>query len=143
MERRADNYKYLGTIDHWKVDRTFDTGLNAPKTHSAEDARCLVLAHAGGSAVRDAVDERLANDIKNRTGKLLDSQDEVGGWPELETRPAPKDADRDGMPDSWETANNLDQKNPDDPGCGSRGSCVGATRASPLQSSRFRKRPPR
>lgn len=30
------------------------------------------------------------SDIKNRRGKLLDSQDEVGGWPELKSKPAPK-----------------------------------------------------
>ncbi len=114
MERWADNYKYLGTLEHWKVDKVFDTGPNAPATHSTEEARRLVLAHAGASLVRDAVDKRLINDIKNRTGKLLDSQDEVGGWPELKSKPAPKDADRDGMADAWETANNLDPKDPED-----------------------------
>jgi len=114
MERWAENYQYLGTLDHWKVDKVFDTGPNAPVTHSAEEARRLVLAHAGASLVRDAVDKRLMNDIKNRTGKLLDSQDEVGGWPELKSKPAPEDADRDGMADAWETANNLDPKNPAD-----------------------------
>jgi hypothetical protein len=114
MVRWAENYKYLGTLDHWKVDKVFDTGPNAPKTHSTEEARRLVLAGAGASLVRDAVDKRLMNDIKNRTGKLLDSQDEVGGWPELKSKPAPKDADRDGMADAWETANNLDPKNPKD-----------------------------
>ena len=50
------------------------------------------------------------SDIKNRRGKLLDSQDEVGGWPELKSKPAPKDLDRDGMADAWEVANNLDQR---------------------------------
>jgi hypothetical protein len=40
--------------------------------------------------------------------------DEVGGWPELKSKPAPKDADRDGMGDTWETANNLDPKDPAD-----------------------------
>jgi len=114
MKRWADNYKYLGTLEHWKVDKVFDTGPNAPVTHSTEEARRLVLAHAGASLVRDAVDKRLINDIKNRTGKLLDSQDEVGGWPELKSKPAPKDADRDGMADAWETANNLDPKDPED-----------------------------
>ena len=54
------------------------------------------------------------NDIKNRRGKLLDSQDEVGGWPELESKPAPKDLDRDGMADAWEMANNFDPKDPED-----------------------------
>jgi pectate lyase len=114
MELWAENYKYLGTLEHWKVDKVFDTGSNAPVTHSAEEARRLVLTGAGASLVRDAVDKRLMSDIKNRTGKLLDSQDEVGGWPKLKSKPAPKDADRDGMADAWERANNLDPKNPED-----------------------------
>jgi len=114
MLRWAEDYKYLGTLDHWKVDTLFDAGPNAPVTHSAEEARRLVLAHAGASLVRDAVDRRLMNDIINRTGKLLDSQDEVGGWPELKSTPAPKDTDRDGMPDTWEKANRLNPKNPAD-----------------------------
>ncbi len=54
------------------------------------------------------------SDIKNRRGKLLDSQDEVGGWPELKSKPALKDLDRDGMADAWEVANNLDPKKPED-----------------------------
>ncbi len=91
----------------------FDTGANAPTTHSAEDARRLVLVHAGESLIRDAVDIRMMNDIKNRTGKLLDSQDEVGGWPKLESKPAPKDLDRDGMGDAWEVANGLNLEDPE------------------------------
>jgi hypothetical protein len=114
MVRWAHNYKYLGTLEHRKVEREFDTGPNAPTTHSAEEARRPVLAHAGASLVRDSVDERLIIDIKNRTGKLLDSQGEVGGWPELKSKPAPKDLDRDGMADEWELANNLDPTNPED-----------------------------
>ena len=42
---------------------------------------------------------KMLYDIKNRTGELLDSQDEVGGWPGLESKPAPQDTDQDGMPD--------------------------------------------
>jgi len=114
MERWAHNYKYLGTIEHWKVEKLFDTGPNAPTTHSSEEARRLVMAHAGASLVRDAVDVRLINDIRNRNGKLLDSQDEAGGWPELTSQPAPKDLDRDGMADAWELANSLDPKDPED-----------------------------
>ena len=63
---------------------------------------------------RDAVDNRFIKDIKNRTGKLLDSQDQVGGWPELKSTPTPKDTDQDGMPNKWELANNLNPNNPDD-----------------------------
>ncbi len=41
------------------------------------------LARAGSSAPRDAVDSRVITSIRSRTGKIIDSQDEVGGWPEL------------------------------------------------------------
>ena len=63
---------------------------------------------------RDAVDERLIRDVKSRSGKLIDSQDEVGGWPELKTVAAPKDTDRDGMPDDWERKHGLNPRDPED-----------------------------
>jgi hypothetical protein len=61
------------------------------------------------------VDERVTNDVGRRQGRLLNSQDQVGGWPTLKTVPAPKDSDGDGMPDAWETAHGL---NPSDPADG-------------------------
>ena len=42
---------------------------------------------------------------------MIDSQKEVGGWPKLASKPAPKDTDQDGMPDEWEAAHRL---NPND-----------------------------
>ncbi len=107
-------YKYCGTLDDWKVDDAYDLGAYTPTTHTAEEAYKLLLANAGASLVRDAVDKRFIQDVKNRTGKLLDSQDEVGGWPKLNSKPAPKDTDQDGMPDAWEKANKLDPRNPED-----------------------------
>ena len=38
---------------------------------------------------------------------MIDSQEDVGGWPELKTLPAPADSDHDGMPDEWEKKNGL------------------------------------
>jgi pectate lyase len=40
-------------------------------------------------------------------GVVLDPSD-VGGWPELESAPAPADSDHDGMPDAWETQYGFD-----------------------------------
>jgi pectate lyase len=82
------------------------------KTTSAQQALEDVLASVGASLPkRDAVDARLVNDVRNRTGHLIDSQSSVGGWPELTSAPAPLDSDHDGMPDVWEKAHGL---NPND-----------------------------
>jgi hypothetical protein len=70
-----------------------------------------VIERVGASLVRDAVDERLINDFKQRKGKLINSQEEVGAWPTLRSLPAPLDTDGDGMPDDWEVAHGLDPKN--------------------------------
>ena len=85
------------------------------KTQSAQEAYELVLASVGASLpVRDAVDTRLVNHVRTRTGKLIDSQNEVGGWPVLKSGPLPLDTDHDGIPDAWELAHGLDPKNPTD-----------------------------
>lgn len=47
----------------------------------------LALAEAGASAPRDAVDQRVIAAIRSRTGRIIDSQDEVGGWPDLAQQP--------------------------------------------------------
>lgn len=107
-------YKYAGTVEDWKVDEPYDLGDNTPVTQSATEAFEIVLAHSGASQFRDAVDHRVIGDIRNRTGKLIDSQDAVGGWPELVTDPAPVDTDQDGMADEWEKANGLDPKKSED-----------------------------
>lgn len=84
---------------------------------SAVDAFAPVLAAAGASLVRDAIDRRVVEEV--RMGKpqfgrhgIIDSQKDVGGWPDLRSLPAPPDADRDGMPDAWEKMHGL---NPHDP----------------------------
>jgi hypothetical protein len=41
------------------------------------------LREAGASAPRDAVDRRVIAEVRARSGRIIDSQDEVGGWPGL------------------------------------------------------------
>jgi hypothetical protein len=73
----------------------------------APSAMARVLAHAGAWP-RDAVDRRVVESVRARAGRHIDSQEEVGGWPELAAgRPEP-DTDGDGMPDAWERAHGLD-----------------------------------
>ncbi|GAB3764190.1 pectinesterase [Microlunatus parietis] len=81
-------------------------------TESPESAYEHVLDHAGASLRRDAVDRRVISSVRFQTGVIIDQEGDVGGFPELAEGTAPADADRDGMPDGWETARGLD---PDDP----------------------------
>lgn len=78
---------------------------------SAEDAYKKVLETAGASLSRDSVDKRIVEEVVNGTGKIIDSQSEVGGWPKLKSTEPPVDTDSDGMPDIWETERGL---NPND-----------------------------
>ena len=74
-----------------------------------------VLAKVGATAPkRDDVDQRVINDVKNRTGLIIDSPDDVGGYPKLATEGPPVDSDHDGMPDNWEIEKGLDPNNVSD-----------------------------
>ncbi len=108
------SYRYAGKLADWRVDEPAALGAALPRTQPAAEAAELVLAHAGASLHRDPVDLRVIADVRNRTGKLIDSPREVGGFPPLRSGPAPADRDRDGIPDAWETARGLDPANPAD-----------------------------
>ncbi len=115
----ANNALFFSTIEFEgkREVQTTATPFVAPpvKTVAAADALELVLATVGASLpVRDAVDTRLVNHVRTRTGKLIDSQNEVGGWPVLKSGPLPVDTDHDGIPDAWELARGLNPKNPAD-----------------------------
>ena len=74
------------------------------RTTSAQDAFQAVLASAGATLPRrDAVDRRLVTDVQKGKMSLIDSQEDVGGWPRLSTTSPRRDSDSDGMPDKWET----------------------------------------
>jgi len=74
------------------------------------------VLHSAGAILprRDEVDERVVQSVYNRTGQIIDSQYEVGGWPELHNETPPADTDLDGMPDSWEIEHNLDPEDSSD-----------------------------
>ncbi len=115
-----------------KLDQAWDAMPINQQT--AEQAYKSVLDHVGASLPkRDAVDARIIEEA--RTGKanfegiyktmkkvadpskitgIIDSQKDVGGWPELKSLPAPIDTDHDGMPDEWEKKNNLNPNNAED-----------------------------
>ena len=59
---------------------------------------------------RDSHDQRIISEV--RSGRttfgdgIVSSQFDVGGWPVLNSAPAPADSDADGMPDNWERSFN-------------------------------------
>jgi hypothetical protein len=85
------------------------------KTDDAITAYRRVLADCGANLPkRDPVDIRIINSVKNTTGKIINDEAEVGGWPLLKYAKPPKDSDRDGMPDNWEKRYGFDSNNPND-----------------------------
>lgn len=80
---------------------------------SPAEASPVILARAGASHSRDSVDVAIVEGVRNRTGKQIDSQRDVGGWPMLATAPASRDSDGDGMPDDWERAHGLNPNRDD------------------------------
>lgn len=135
----SGNYVYgypATTADNWNggvqnvsyanwqtIIRASDPFEVAPvRTQTAEEAFETVLDSVGAILPkRDAVDARIVNETRTGTAAygdsygakrgIIDTQASVGGWPTLNAEPAPDDADHDGMPDTWETANGL---NPND-----------------------------
>lgn len=112
--------------------------VNTSITFSAEEAYEKVLKNAGSSICRDALDERLIEEVKSGkstfTGSnplnispypkpgIIDSQEDLrpagageewSAWPALTPGNNPHDSDGDGMPDEWEIAKGLDPATPD------------------------------
>ncbi len=92
---------------------------------TAMDAYDQVLNFAGCRLPkRDTLDERIANDVRNRTGRIIDVQggyphgtpyaQTVNAWPSLQSSTAPLDTDHDGMTDLWETTHGLNLNNASD-----------------------------
>lgn len=86
--------------------------LTTDSTHVAMER---VLQDCGATRPRrDKIDLLLMDDIRLGTGKIIDSQDEVGGWPVLESHAPEPDQDNDGMPDAWEAKYALSFEEPGD-----------------------------
>jgi pectate lyase len=100
-------------IDAYKA-RSYLIPMEPVTTTSPAQAKNDVLASAGSSyPKRDTIDNRIVNDVLNGTGRSIvsTSTQPEGGWPVLNSVPAPADVDQDGMPDDWETAQGLDPNN--------------------------------
>jgi hypothetical protein len=103
---------------YWSGDECLSSEALAPfnlppvTTSSAQEAYDDVLAGAGATLGlngdgtffwrRDAVDERVINDVINGTGAIIDLPADVGGFPTMDPGTPYPDADHDGMGDAWE-----------------------------------------
>lgn len=87
-------------------------------TSPAQDAYEAVLRSAGATRPRrDAIDARIVASVRERSGRVIDHPEDVGGWISARGGTAPADRDGDGMPDAWEVRHGFD---PDDPSDGSK-----------------------
>ncbi len=59
---------------------------------------------------RDAVDHRIVGNFRHKRGALINSPEDVGGYPRITGGEAPRDSDGDGMPDDWEMRFGLDPR---------------------------------
>ncbi|WP_258105294.1 polysaccharide lyase family 1 protein [Marinoscillum sp. MHG1-6] len=90
------------------------------RTQPADEAFEVVLKNVGANYCQDAVDKRVIEEVRKGTATygngIIDSQKDVGGWPVLKSKMAPKDADQDGMPDKWERKKGLNVDGDDSAG---------------------------
>lgn len=98
-----------------KADELFE--VPPVGTDSAITAYRRVLSAAGAVPwKRDAVDARVTGQVLAGGGSIIDSTEQVGGWPDLASSEAPADRDQDGMPDDWELVTGSDPDKPDNNG---------------------------
>lgn len=116
----ADNW--AGGVQGDHVDSAFSDKpipVIAIDTQSANEAYEKVLRHAGASFKRDKVDARIVKEVESGATSfgvngIINSQVDVGGWPELISSSPLEDNDEDGLPDRWEKKNKLDPKDVSD-----------------------------
>jgi pectate lyase len=123
----------IRTLDKLKLGEPWPSMPIEQQT--ARDAYHSVLEKAGAVLPsRDPVDTRVIGEVRGGIATyegsgykqqkkvadpavvcgIIDSQTDVGGWPELKSTPPPPDSDHDGMPDEWEDEQGLDRENPED-----------------------------
>lgn len=118
-------YSFSGACDAKKTTILQTSPAAAPSvtTVSAADAYAQTVADGGAGnskglscdgtwfTRRDSIDSRVIADVKNGTGKIIDSPSDVGGYVTISSGVACPDADHDGMPDTWESSHGF---NPSD-----------------------------
>jgi hypothetical protein len=116
---KTDNAKFIDALElngRWQA-QLVETPFDAPpvSTVSAQDALKVVLSAVGACRpVRDPVDAWIINNVREGKGRIINSQQDVGGWPDLKSAPTPADRDHDGVPDEWEAAHGFNPKDASD-----------------------------
>lgn len=111
--------------DQCRSDKRFVLATPMTSEQTAQKAYETVLAKAGCSLVRDAIDTRIVSEVQTgsytytgsngSTGGLIDTPNDVGGWPTYSgTKDYSLDTDKDGIPNAWETEHGLDPEDPKD-----------------------------
>lgn len=113
------------TVDNWSAIGGKDLdAARVPAAFAYEpiceeepvEAYHRILKQVGCSLHRDSYDLHVLRQVRRGEGRdgmngIINSPDEVGGWPRLKAGKAPADSDGDGMPDKWERRHGL---NPED-----------------------------
>ena len=87
---------------------------------TAKEAYSSILNFVGASYKRDTMDQRIIKDVILRKGSIIDVQggfkhgtafeNTLLAWPTLKPGKLQEDQDKDGLPDSWEKQNGLNEK---------------------------------
>ena len=115
-----NNMTYASWKENYLLDERTGDGADLMTMHSAETAFSKVLHYAGAGYKRDEIDRRLrwealkgiayfegsSGDSRSKNG-IIDTPDDVGGYPDLKDTGTLTDTDKDGIPDEWETAHGL------------------------------------
>jgi hypothetical protein len=103
----ADPWSLVEGADRpgYRLEAPVPTGISPDPAASAE---ARIVAFAGASCPRDPADHRLVSEVLARTGRIIDSPADVGGWPLLAAAAPDPDSDGDGMPDEWERSSGSD-----------------------------------
>jgi hypothetical protein len=113
-----DNWKGVEISEFFETDDLDRIPAKRPfhyapvETHSAHEAFELVLEKVGASLPRrDAIDRRIIEETRNGTATyggvygdgsgIIDSQEQVGGYPEISRFVSAMDSNNNGIPDWW------------------------------------------
>ncbi len=130
LEDIREDERIVTKTPYYKYDASGNKGVYVPEKYmiydyeTAQDAYNTVVKKAG-TINRDAIEQRIIEDVTTGTAKYTGSISGRKGIIDLETDAegfieypldyiVPIDSDGDGIPDEWENQNNLDPSNQED-----------------------------